>query len=62
MLHDLEELAKLAEMHPNGSLLNPDRITFCKDCRHSEQGELKACTECKSTDVEIIEVSKHVHL
>ena len=43
------------ETNPNGSLLNPDTITYCNACHATEHKEVKSCPECGSENVE------HIH-
>ncbi|MFS0905727.1 hypothetical protein AB3N02_22025 [Priestia aryabhattai] len=44
----------IPEVNDNGSLLSKDAVTYCESCHHSEPGAHKACEECGSTDVDII--------
>lgn len=43
------------EVNPNGSLLNPVQLTVCDDCSTVEEGEYKACKQCGSANVKLIE-------
>jgi uncharacterized paraquat-inducible protein A len=43
------------QVNDNGSMLNPDTVTYCNACHATEHKEVKACPECGSENVE------HIH-
>lgn len=54
IIKDMNEEVVNTEVYPNGSMLSPETLTTCNTCGHFESGERKECSECNSTDVEVI--------